>query len=107
MPVVTCALCVLVDGSGFSGAWAAGLAFGIRLRTASPDRSSVTDDGTQLPGMALLGDVVAGTVGLSVVPHGATALFLGNRYGDWFAAARQREPQLREDAPARPTAPQV
>ena len=203
VPVVTYALCVLVDGSGFIGAWAAGLAFGIRLRTASPDRSSVTDDGTRdsdpvrstlfterlglllaslsflvfgavilgptlqhltwrmalyavisltvirmlpvalaltgtglrpptvaylgwfgprglaslvfglialeehLPGMTLLGDVVAVTVGLSVVLHGATAPFLGNRYGDWFAAARQREPQLREDALARPTAPQA
>lgn len=34
VPVVTYALCVVADGSGFIGAWVAGVAFGIRLRPA-------------------------------------------------------------------------
>ena len=194
VPVIAYALCVQVQGSGFIGAWAAGLAFGIRLRAASRDPSTHADNGTlgsnplrstvfterlglllaslsflvfgavilgptlehltwrmavyalisltvvrmlpvalaltgtglrpatvgylgwfgprglaslvfglialeeHLPGMTLLGDIIAVTVGLSVVLHGATAPSLGNRYGDWFASALRREPNLREDA---------
>ena len=194
VPVIAYALCVQVQGSGFIGAWAAGLAFGTRLRAASPDPSTHADNSTlgsnplrstvfterlglllaslsflvfgavilgptlehltwrmavyalisltvvrmlpvalaltgtglrpatvgylgwfgprglaslvfglialeeHLPGMTLLGDVIAVTVGLSVVLHGATAPSLGNRYGDWFASALRREPNLREDA---------
>ena len=200
VPVIAYALCVQVQGSGFIGAWAAGLAFGIRLRAASRDRRTQADRGARadrsaqgscplhstvfterlglllaslsflvfgavilgptlehltwrmavyalisltmirmlpvalaltgtglrpatvaylgwfgprglaslvfglialeehLPGMTLLSDVIAVTVGLSVVLHGATAPFLGNRYGDWFAGALRREPDLRENA---------
>lgn len=52
----------------------------------------------QLPGMTLLSGVVAVTVGLSVLLHGATAPFLGRRYGDWFARTLRAEPHLRENA---------
>ena len=198
VPVLAYALCVQADGSGFIGAWAAGLAFGIRLRAASRGQGADADGSTQdgdpvrstlfterlglllaslsflvfgavilgptlqhltwrtvvyavisltvvralpvalaltgaglrpatvaylgwfgprglaslvfglialeehLPGMTLLGDVIAVTVGLSVVLHGATAPFLGNRYGDWFAGALKREPDLRENALSAP-----
>ncbi|MFE2041621.1 cation:proton antiporter [Streptomyces sp. NPDC059477] len=190
VPVVAYALCVVVEGSGFIGAWAAGLAFGIRLRRMSADRGVRAESpdpgrstrfterlglllaslsflvfgavilgpalqhltwrmvvyavisltvirmlpvalaliGTglrpasvaylgwfgprglaslvfgllafeeQLAGMALLSEVVAVTVGLSVLLHGASAPFLGDRYGDWFASALRAEPDLRENA---------
>ncbi|MEV8343047.1 hypothetical protein [Streptomyces niveus] len=38
------------------------------------------------------------TVGLSVLLHGATAPFLGTRYGDWFAKTLPTDPDLRENA---------
>ncbi|MEU9132861.1 cation:proton antiporter [Kitasatospora sp. NPDC048540] len=190
VPVVTYVLCVAVDGSGFIGAWAAGLAFGIGSRRAqttraggvnSPDPAQYTRFtellglllaplsflvfgaiilgpvlehlswrtvvyalisltvvrmlpvalsliGTglrpasvayigwfgprglasvvfgllafeeHLPGMALLTEVIAVTVGLSIVLHGASAPFLGDRYGDWFARTLPTEPNLRENA---------
>jgi NhaP-type Na+/H+ or K+/H+ antiporter len=52
----------------------------------------------QLPGGTLLGEVVAVTVGLSILLHGASAPYLGNRYGEWFTAAVSVEPNLRENA---------
>ncbi|MFI2285924.1 cation:proton antiporter [Streptomyces niveus] len=190
VPVIAYAVCGAASGSGFIGAWAAGLAFGSRLRGASSDRAAHADGpeptqsvqfserlglllasasflvfgavilgpalqhltwrmvvyglisltvirilpvalamvGTglravsvayigwfgprglaslvfgllafeeQLPGMTLLSGVVAVTVGLSVLLHGATAPFLGRRYGDWFARTLRAEPHLRENA---------
>ncbi|OKI16327.1 cation:proton antiporter [Streptomyces sp. CB03911] len=197
LPVVTYVLCVAVDGSGFIGAWAAGLAFGVVLRRAqtaratgvnSPDPAQNTRFtellglllaplsflvfgaiilgpvlehltwrtvvyalisltvvrmlpvalsliGTNLrpasvayigwfgprglasvvfgliafeehlPGTALLTEVIAVTVGLSIVLHGASAPFLGDRYGDWFARTLPTEPNLRENALASESAP--
>ncbi|MCX5013017.1 cation:proton antiporter [Streptomyces sp. NBC_00555] len=190
VPVVTYALCVVADGSGFIGAWVAGVAFGIRLRPApggagaradgpGPAESTIFAErlglllaslsflvfgavilgpalqhltwrtavyallsltvirmlpvalsliGTglrpasvayigwfgprglaslvfgliafeeHLPGTTLMGDVIALTVGLSILLHGASAPFLGNRYGDWFASTLRAEPALRENA---------
>lgn len=199
VPVITYALCVAAEGSGFIGAWAAGLAFGSRLRGASSGRGAGTDgpDPTQsaefskrlglllasvsflvfgsvilgpvlqhltwrmvvyglisltairmlpvalamagtglravsvayigwfgprglaslvfgllafeehLPGMTLLNGVIAVTVGLSVLLHGATAPFLGDRYGDWFARTLRTEPGLRENTLTADNAPGV
>ncbi|MBT2545691.1 cation:proton antiporter [Streptomyces sp. ISL-44] len=190
VPVVTYALCVAADGSGFIGAWVAGLAFGIRLRPVpggngaradGPDPAESTDFAERLglllasmsflvfgavilgpalqhltwrtvvyallsltvirmlpvalaligtglrpasvayigwfgprglaslvfgliafeehlPGATLMSDVIALTVGLSILLHGASAPFLGNRYGDWFASTLRTEPALRENA---------
>ncbi|MFE9255295.1 cation:proton antiporter [Streptomyces sp. NPDC006879] len=58
-----------------------------------------------LPGVTLLGDVVAVTVGMSILLHGASAPFLGDRYGAWFEGARRATPNLREDALAPDGAP--
>ncbi|WUH89634.1 cation:proton antiporter [Streptomyces sp. NBC_00433] len=190
VPVVAFAVCGAAEGSGFIGAWVAGLAFGSRLRGASPGRKTHTDgpDPTQsaqfserlglllasvsflafgavilgpalqhltwrmvvygvisltvirmvpvalamagsglrpvslgyigwfgprglaslvfgllafeehLPGTTELSGVVAVTVGLSVLLHGASAPYLGDRYGDWFARTLPSEPELRENA---------
>ena len=190
VPVVAYAVCVAADGSGFIGAWAAGLAFGTRLRGAPEERGGRAEapDPTRsaqfterlglllaslsflafgavilgpalqhltwrmvlyalisltvvrmlpvalaligtdlrpasvayigwfgprglaslvfgliafeehLPGAGLLSGVIAMTVGLSVVLHGASAPFLGNRYGDWFARTLRADPDLRENA---------
>ncbi len=38
VPVITYVLCVTTEGSGFIGAWTAGLAFGIHLRRTPADR---------------------------------------------------------------------
>ncbi|MFJ6749618.1 cation:proton antiporter [Streptomyces sp. NPDC091266] len=189
VPAVTYGLCVAGDGSGFIGAWAAGLAFGSGLRRAPsghephggiPDpgqNTSFTEHlglllaslsflvfgavilgpalqhltwrtvlyavasltvvrmlpvalaliGTrlkpaslayigwfgprglaslvfgllafeeQLPGTTLLSDAIAVTVGLSVLLHGASAPFLGKRYGEWFARTLRSDPHLREN----------
>ncbi|MEU9338887.1 cation:proton antiporter [Streptomyces sp. NPDC048290] len=190
IPLIAYALCGVAEGSGFIGAWTAGLAFGIRLRGASSGRDTHTHApdlprsaefserlgllltsvsflvfgavllgpalqhltwrmavyalisltvirilpvalamaGTglraasvayiawfgprglaslvfgllafdeHLPGMTLLGRVIAVTVGLSILLHGATAPRLGDRYGDWFARTLRTEPDLRENA---------
>ncbi|MFI9051771.1 cation:proton antiporter [Streptomyces sp. NPDC053427] len=183
VPVVAYAACDLVDGSGFIGAWTAGLAFGAGVRaaalsagspgTADADTGHTTEfthrfgalltalsflffgalvlspalthlnwrmvlyavlsltairmlpvavalAGTrlraptvayvgwfgprglasvvfgllaleeQLPGGELLGGVVAVTVGLSVCAHGASAAYLGARYGAWSAGSPPR-----------------
>jgi hypothetical protein len=51
-----------------------------------------------LPGGTLLSRVIAVTVSLSVILHGASAPFLGNRYGAWFTRTLRQEPNLRENA---------
>jgi NhaP-type Na+/H+ or K+/H+ antiporter len=199
VPVIAYAVCGAAEGSGFIGAWAAGLAFGSRLRGTSPGRGARTDgpDPTQsaefskrlglllasvsflafgavilgpvlqhltwrmvvyglisltvvrmlpvalamagtglravsvayigwfgprglaslvfgllafeehLPGVTQLSGVIAVTVGLSVLLHGATAPFLGNRYGDWFARTLRTEPGLRENALTADNAPSM
>ncbi|WP_406137148.1 cation:proton antiporter [Streptomyces anulatus] len=190
VPVIAYAVCAAAEGSGFIGAWTAGLAFGTSLRAASSVRGARAEnpDPTQstkfserlglllasvsflvfgavilgpvlqhltwrmvvyalvsltvvrmvpvalslagtglraasvayvgwfgprglaslvfgllafeehLPGMTLLNGVIAVTVGLSIILHGATAPFLGNRYGDWFTRTLHTEPGLRENA---------
>jgi NhaP-type Na+/H+ or K+/H+ antiporter len=190
VPVIAFAVCGAAEGSGFIGAWAAGLAFGSRLRGASSGRDAHTDspDPTQstqfserlglllasvsflvfgavilgpalqhltwrmvvyalisltvirvlpvalamagsglravsvayigwfgprglaslvfgllafeehLPGTTPLSAVVAVTVGLSVLLHGASAPYLGDRYGAWFTRTLHTEPDLRENA---------
>ncbi|HEY3477415.1 MAG TPA: cation:proton antiporter, partial [Streptomyces sp.] len=50
-----------------------------------------------LAGVKTLSGAVAITVGLSVCLHGASASFLGARYGAWFAHVRGRT-DLREEA---------
>ncbi|MEV8034666.1 cation:proton antiporter [Streptomyces sp. NPDC086182] len=190
VPVIAYALCGAAEGSGFIGAWAAGLAFGSRLRGASSGQDAHADgpDPTQsaefserlglllasvsflafgavilgpalehltwrmvlyalisltvvrmlpvalamvgtglravsvayigwfgprglaslvfgllafeehLPGASLLSGVIAVTVGLSVLLHGASAPYLGARYGDWFTRTLRTAPDLRENA---------
>ncbi|MEU8460334.1 cation:proton antiporter [Streptomyces sp. NPDC029003] len=197
VPVITYALCVTTEGSGFIGAWAAGLAFGIHLRRTSADQGIRTQDsdpaqntgfterlglllaslsflvfgavilgptlqhltwrtvvyallsltilrmlpvalalaGTglrtasvayigwfgprglaslvfgllaleeHLPGGTLLSEVIGVTVGLSILLHGASAPFLGNRYAEWFTRTLRVEPNLRENALADEDAP--
>ncbi|MFA7761611.1 cation:proton antiporter [Streptomyces sp. NPDC048723] len=197
VPVITYALCVTTEGSGFIGAWTAGLAFGIHLRRPPADRGIRIQDsdpaqgtgfterlglllaslsflvfgavilgpalqhltwrtvvyallsltvlrmlpvalalaGTglraasvayigwfgprglaslvfgllaleeHLPGGTLLSEVIAVTVGLSILLHGASAPFLGNRYGEWFTRTLRVEPNLRENALAHEDAP--
>jgi hypothetical protein len=38
------------------------------------------------------------TVGLSIMLHGASAPFLGDRYGAWFTRTLRVTPDLRENA---------
>ncbi|MFF3618845.1 cation:proton antiporter [Streptomyces sp. NPDC002467] len=199
VPVIAYVLCSMGEGSGFIGAWAAGLAFGIHLRRTPADlgiRSQDSDPaqstvfterlglllaslsflvfgavilgpalqhltwrvvvyalvsltiirilpvalalaGTglrpasvayigwfgprglaslvfgllaleeELPGGTLLSEVIAVTVGLSVILHGASAPFLGNRYGAWFTRTLRVTPDLRENALAHHDAPRL
>ncbi|WCD90860.1 K(+)/H(+) antiporter NhaP [Streptomyces xanthophaeus] len=58
-----------------------------------------------LPGGTLLSEVIAVTVGLSILLHGATAPFLGNRYGAWFSRTLAVNPNLRENALAQDDTP--
>jgi NhaP-type Na+/H+ or K+/H+ antiporter len=51
------------------------------------------------PAAATLVDVVALTVGLSVLLHGATAAWAAGRYASWHARAAAVDPQLREGPP--------
>ncbi|MFI0901059.1 cation:proton antiporter [Streptomyces sp. NPDC020983] len=189
VPLVAYALCGAAEGSGFIGAWAAGLAYGSRLRGASPRRDdhggapdhlqsvvfseqlglllasvsflafgavilgpavehltwrmvlyalisltvirmlpvvlAMAGTGLQaasiayigwfgprglaslvfgllaldehLPGTTLLNGVIAITVGLSILLHGATAPYLGDRYATWFATTIRTAPDLREN----------
>jgi NhaP-type Na+/H+ or K+/H+ antiporter len=48
------------------------------------------------PAAGLLVDVVALTVGLSVLLHGATAAWAAGRYAAWHAVAAAADPDLRE-----------
>ena len=48
------------------------------------------------PAAATLVDVIALTVGLSVVLHGATAAWAAGSYASWHAAAAATDPRLRE-----------
>lgn len=198
LPAIGYALCATVEGSGFIGAWAAGLGFGLHLRRMPPDHPGVPlqdSDAAQstkftgqlglflaslsfmvfgavilgpvlqrltwqmvvyallsltvlrmlpvalalagtglraasvayigwfgprglaslvfgllaseagLPAGELLSGVIAVTVGLSIILHGASAPFLGNRYGQWFAKALHVEPNLRENMLARDDGP--
>ncbi|MFJ3839597.1 cation:proton antiporter [Streptomyces sp. NPDC054904] len=197
VPVIAYVLCAMVEGSGFIGAWVAGLAFGIRLRRTPTDLDIPAQDsdpaqGTRfterlglllaslgflvfgavilgptlqhlnwrmalyalfsltvirmlpvalalagtglrpasiayigwfgprglaslvfgllaleehLPGGSLLSDVVAVTVGLSILLHGASAPILGDRYGAWFTRTLRKEPNLRENALAQDDGP--
>lgn len=190
VPAIAYALCVTAEGSGFIGAWTAGLAFGVHLRRTPGDRGIRPQDtdpalstgftgrlgllltslsflvfgavilgptlqhltwrmtvyallsltvlrmlpvalalaGTglrtssvayigwfgprglaslvfgllafeeHLHGGTLLTEVVSVTVGLSILLHGASAPFLGSRYGAWFARTVRVEPRLRENA---------
>ncbi|MFI6289780.1 cation:proton antiporter [Streptomyces sp. NPDC051018] len=53
-----------------------------------------------IPGVELLGSVVAITVGLSVLLHGVSAPALAERYGRWYDKAAAAHPDLREGAPS-------
>lgn len=197
VPVIAYVLCVMGEGSGFIGAWVAGLAFGIHLRRTSADLDIPPQDsdpaqstrfterlglllaslsflvfgavilgptlqhlnwrtvlyalfsltvirmlpvalalaGTglrpasiayigwfgprglaslvfgllaleeHLPGGTLLSEVIAVTVGLSIILHGASAPLLGDRYGTWFTRTLRKEPNLRENALAQHDGP--
>ncbi|MGW1766466.1 cation:proton antiporter [Streptomyces sp. NPDC002073] len=197
VPVIAYVLCAMVEGSGFIGAWVAGLAFGIHLRRTPADLDIPPQDsdpaqstrfterlglllaslsflvfgavilgptlqhlnwrmvlyalfsltvirmlpvalalaGTglrppsiayigwfgprglaslvfgllaleeHLPGGTLLSDVIAVTVGLSIILHGASAPILGDRYGSWFTRTLRKEPNLRENALAQHDGP--
>ncbi|MEV7445390.1 cation:proton antiporter [Streptomyces sp. NPDC091204] len=52
-----------------------------------------------VPGVDLMGRVVAITVGLSVLLHGVSAVPLAERYGSWYEKAAAASPGLREGAP--------
>ena len=197
LPVIAYAVCAAAEGSGFIGAWVAGVAFGIHLRRAPADRDTRAqgmepEESTRfterlglllaslsflvfgavilgpvlqhltwrpvvyglisltvvrmlpvalalagsglrpasmayigwfgprglaslvfgliafeehLPGGSLTSEVIAVTVGLSILLHGATAPYLGNRYGAWFTRRLRDEPNLRENALAQDDTP--
>lgn len=52
-----------------------------------------------VPGVRLIGRVVAVTVALSILLHGMSAVFLANRYGAWHRRAAVARPHLREGTP--------
>lgn len=45
------------------------------------------------------------TVGMSILLHGASAPFLGDRYAEWFTGTLRVRPNLRENALADDEAP--
>lgn len=49
-----------------------------------------------VPGIELLGQVVAVTISLSILLHGMSAPYLADRYGNWYDAAKVATPDLRE-----------
>jgi NhaP-type Na+/H+ or K+/H+ antiporter len=51
-------------------------------------------------GAELIGRVIAVTVGLSILLHGASAVFLSGRYARWYERAAAATPDLRESAEA-------
>ncbi|MEV6653769.1 cation:proton antiporter [Streptomyces sp. NPDC051219] len=52
-----------------------------------------------VPGAQLMGRVVACTVALSILLHGMSAVWLSERYGDWYERAATERPGLREGRP--------
>ncbi|MET7684621.1 cation:proton antiporter [Streptomyces sp. NPDC005423] len=52
-----------------------------------------------VPGVQLLGRVVAVTVALSILVHGLSAVVLVDRYGAWYGKAAAGRPGLREGLP--------
>ncbi|MFF7310211.1 cation:proton antiporter [Streptomyces sp. NPDC008137] len=52
-----------------------------------------------VPGLQLLGRVIALTVALSILLHGMSAVVLAKRYGAWYLKATALRPRLREDLP--------
>ncbi|WP_328342029.1 cation:proton antiporter [Streptomyces violaceus] len=52
-----------------------------------------------VPGVQLLGRVIAVTVALSILLHGMSAVVLAKRYGAWYRKAADGRPRLREDLP--------
>ncbi|MEU5715376.1 cation:proton antiporter [Streptomyces sp. NPDC020403] len=52
-----------------------------------------------VPGVQLLGRVIAVTVALSILLHGMSAVFLAAQYGAWYRKAAERRPRLREGMP--------
>ncbi|MEU3045959.1 cation:proton antiporter [Streptomyces sp. NPDC006984] len=54
----------------------------------------------EVHGMDLLGQVIAVTVGLSVLLHGISSVALANRYGRWYEEATAAGRRLRETSPA-------
>ncbi|MFI2033419.1 cation:proton antiporter [Streptomyces bottropensis] len=59
----------------------------------------VAEESGHVPGVELLGRVVAVTVGLSVLLHGASAVALAERYGRWYEKAAAATRGLREEEP--------
>ncbi|MEV0173073.1 cation:proton antiporter [Streptomyces sp. NPDC050803] len=67
----------------------------------------VVGEDTAVAGVQLLGEVVAVTVGLSVLLHGVSAVGLADRYGAWHErAAASARGELREGMPV-PAVPEV
>ncbi|HET9168238.1 MAG TPA: cation:proton antiporter [Actinospica sp.] len=54
----------------------------------------------RIQGAELIGQVIAVTVGLSIVLHGASAVLLSDRYARWYERAATATPGLRESAAA-------
>ncbi|MGW2835538.1 cation:proton antiporter [Streptomyces sp. NPDC001286] len=57
----------------------------------------VVEESAHVPGVDLLGRVVAVTVGLSVLLHGLSAVTFAERYGRWYARAAAATRGLREE----------
>jgi hypothetical protein len=55
---------------------------------------------TAAPGVSLMGDVIAVTVGISVVAHGVSASPLAGSYARWYSGATAVGGDLRESTPA-------
>ncbi|MCX4762863.1 cation:proton antiporter [Streptomyces sp. NBC_01275] len=49
-----------------------------------------------VPGIELLGQVIAVTIGLSILLHGMSAPYFADRYGNWYDAAQAAAPDLHE-----------
>lgn len=49
-----------------------------------------------VPGIELLGQVIAVTIGLSILLHGMSAHYFANLYGNWYDGAKTTVPGLRE-----------
>ncbi|WP_369271660.1 cation:proton antiporter [Streptomyces sp. R11] len=49
-----------------------------------------------VPGIELMGRVIAVTIGLSILLHGMSAPYFADRYGNWYDAVKTTTPGLRE-----------